>query len=229
MRRIPMRRWILTMMCVVTLVGIGLTASVAVADDEDRLTVPVTFGRGLNTGQAGNAVNHVIIPERIKVNQGGVVHFLVAGFHWPIIYKPGTSEEAIREFTGCDNPPANPPMFVDFPSPLPFTALLPPDDPRFYVGIKPAGPAGGVPPQFTQATPNNPIVAGSDTKSNAQNRLESVGFPAKEGKNRTTGVILSPKAAPGRYLVICNVRGHFCDGMVATVRVKEVEDDDDDD
>ena len=161
-----MRRWILTMMCVVTLVGIGLTASVAVADDEDRLTVPVTFGRGLNTGQAGNAVNHVIIPERIKVNQGGVVHFLVAGFHWPIIYKPGTSEEAIREFTGCDNPPANPPMFVDFPSTLPFTALLPPDDPRFYVGIKPAGPAGGVPPslrRLPRITPSSLVVTPSLT------------------------------------------------------------------
>ena len=223
-----MRRWILPMMCVVTLVGIGLTASVAVADDEDRLTVPVTFGRGLNTGQAGNAVNHVIIPERIKVNQGGVVHFLVAGFHWPIIYKPGTSEEAIREFTGCDNPPANPPMFVDFPSTLPFTALLPPDDPRFYVGINPAGG-----PQNTAATPivcpPGSTTCVTDTKSNAQNRIETVGFPATEGVNRNTGAILSPKAEPGKYLVICNVRGHFCDGMFAFVRVKEIEDEDEDD
>src|SRR5229473_6889750 len=97
-----MKRWTLSMMCVVILFGIGLTASLAMADEDERLSVSVAFGRGLNTAQAGNAVNHVILPEKIKVNQGGVVHFLVAGFHWPVIYKPGTSEEAIREFTGCD-------------------------------------------------------------------------------------------------------------------------------
>src|SRR5262249_23304916 len=203
----------LSMMCVVILLGIGLTASLVMAGEDEQLSVSVAFGRGLNTAQAGNAVNHVVLPEKIKVHQGGVVHLLVAGFHWPVIYKPETtSEEAIRKFTGCDNPPANPPMFVDFPSTLPFTALLPPDDPRFYVGIKPAGPAGGVPPQFTQATPDNPIIANSDTKSNAQNRVESVGFAATEGRNRTTGALLSPKAEPGKYLLICNLRGHFCDG-----------------
>ena len=32
---------------------------------------------------------------------------------------------------------------------------------------------------------------------------------------------------PGRYLVICNVRGHFMDGMYAWIKVVDVDDDND--
>ena len=49
-------------------------------------------------------------------------------------------------------------------------------------------------------------------------------FPLSSAQNRTDSIAFS---APGRYLVICNVRGHFNDGMYAWVRV--VADDDDDD
>src|SRR5262249_18993658 len=85
---------------------------------------------------------------------------------------------------------------------------------EFYHGIN---PAGGNPP--TQATPTNPIAPSSDTRSNARNRLESVGFPATQGV--VGGVVVSPKAEPGTYLVICNVREHFNDGMFAFVEVKK--------
>jgi len=91
-----MKRWTLSMMCVVILFGIGLTASLAMADEDERLSVSVAFGRGLNTAQAGNIVNHVILPNKIKVNLDGVVHFLVAGFHQAVVYKPGTRPEDIR-------------------------------------------------------------------------------------------------------------------------------------
>ena len=53
---------------------------------------------------------------------------------------------------------------------------------RFYLGINPA------------------VV--STNLSSAQNRVESVGFPASVG----TGTPPSEKAEPGVYLVICNVR-----------------------
>ena len=52
-------------------------------------------------------------------------------------------------------------------------------------------PAGG--PPATPATVN---------PSNASNRVESVSF-----------------SEPGTYLVICNIRGHFLDGMYAYVKV----------
>ena len=64
-------------------------------EDDDRLSVSVAFGRGLNTAQPGNPVNHVVLPKKIKVNQDGVVHFLVAGFHQVAVYKPGTKPKDI--------------------------------------------------------------------------------------------------------------------------------------
>ena len=74
-----MKRWTLSIMGVVTLVGIGLTVSSAMADHDDRLSVSVAFGRGLNTvrppGDPLAAVNHAILPHKIKVKQGGSYTF----------------------------------------------------------------------------------------------------------------------------------------------------------
>jgi hypothetical protein len=199
-----MKRWTLSMMCIVMLFGIGLTASLAMADEDERLSVSVAFGRGLNTAQPGNAVNHVVLPNKIKVKQDGVVHFLVAGFHQVVVYKPGTRPEDI---VVPPPPPGGDPFINDLTN-------------VFYLGINPAGG-----PLNTPATPDNPIVTGSDTTSNAQNRVETVGFPAEEGVS-ATGAFLSAKAEPGVYLVICNVRGHFLDGMFAFVKVKAEDEDD---
>jgi len=115
----------------------------------------------------------------------------VAGFHQAVVYKPGTKPE-------------------DIVVPAAGTFINDPTN-RFYQGINPAGG-----PLNTAATP---IVPG-DTRSNAQNRVESVSFPASEGV--VAGMVVSAKAEPGIYLVICNVRGHFLDGMFAFA---EVEDD----
>jgi len=179
--------WIASVITIATLLGMGLTIFPAVAEDVNKLTVPVAFGRGLNTAQAGNVVNHVIIPDEITVKQGGVVHFLVAGFHQPVVYKPGTQPEDIVIPSGA-------PLFINDPTN------------RFYLGINPGGG-----PQNTPGT----IVP----FSNSQNRVESVSFPASVG----TGVPSSEKADPGVYLVICNVRQHFLDGMFAFVKVQKAD------
>ncbi len=180
-----MKRWTRSMMCVGTLVVIGLTAAVALADDDDkRLNVSVAFGRGLNTAQPGNLVNHVIIPDEINIRQGGVVNFLLAGFHQITVYKPGTGPEDIVV-------PAAGTFINDLNN-------------VFYMGIL---PAGGPPPG----------ILPTDNPSNASNRSEPVGFPAALG----TGTPPSPIAEPGVYLVICNVRNHFRDGMFAFIEVKK--------
>jgi hypothetical protein len=159
-----------------------------VAEDDNKLSVPVAFGRGLNTAQAGNIVNHVVIPNQIDTKLDGVVHFLVAGFHQVVVYKPGTQpEEIVIPPTLPGNPP---PLFINDPTN------------RFYLGINPGGG-----PQMTPGT----IVP----FSNSQNRVESVSFPASVG----TGMPSSEKAEKGTYLVICNVRQHFLDGMFAFVKV----------
>src|SRR5262245_8952127 len=184
--------WIASTLMIATLLGMGLTIFPAVAADDNKLSVPVAFGRGLNTAQAGNFVNHVIIPNQINTKLDGVVHFLVAGFHQVVVYKPGTKAEDIVIPPGA-------PLFINDPNN------------RYYQGINPAGG-----PQNTQATPANPIVMGSDVRSNALNRIESVSFPALDGPGVPP---LSENAERGVYLVICNVRAHFQDGMFAYVKV----------
>jgi len=57
----------------------------------------------------------------------------------------------------------------------------------------------GTPPTFADANVN---------PSGVQNRTDSFGF-----------------STPGRYLVICNVTGHFVDGMYAWVNVVDGDDD----
>ena len=190
-----MKHWALSKKCGVALFCIGLTAPLAMADDDERQSVTVAFGRGLNTAQTGNIVNHAILPNDIKINQGGVVHFLVAGFHEPVVFVPNVSLDTIRNIANSGTST----FIFDPTKPAPTGA--------FYFGINPAG--------GPLNTPATPVVPG-DTRSNAQNRVESVGFPAAEG----TGNPPSPIAEPGVYLVICNVRQHFQSGQFGFVEVK---------
>jgi hypothetical protein len=153
----------------------GLPAEDKRADKNDGLSVTVAFGFGLNTLPAvePSAPNNRILPPDVKVRQGGVVHFLMSGFHMATVYKPGTEPEDIVV------PPSG--TFISDPT------MAPPSN-AFYFGINPQGG-----PLNTAAT-TNPF--------NGSNRQESVSF-----------------SEPGTYLVICNVRQHFLDGMFAFVEV----------
>jgi hypothetical protein len=94
-------------------------------DDNDRdpppLSVTVSFGAGLNTAQPGNAANHHILPRHIFLRRGGVVNFVVAGFHQVTVYNPGKKVEDVMP----ENPAG---LFVNDPNG------------RFYLGIAPAQP-----------------------------------------------------------------------------------------
>ena len=100
------------------------TAAVNAADD-NKLSVSVAFGRGLNTAQPGNPVNNIVIPDKIKLKQDGVVHFLVAGFHQIVVYKPGKVDEDVL-VSGSG-------LFINDANE------------QFYSGITPAGGPGGLP------------------------------------------------------------------------------------
>ena len=151
--------------------SLAVTTAAVKAEDDNKMSVSVAFGRGLNTTQPqGNPVNNVVIPNTIQLKQNGVVHFLVAGFHQIVVYKPGKVD-------------------TDVAVPGSGTFINDTND-QFYSGIV---PAGGPPPGL-------PITT---DPSNARNRVESVAF-----------------TEPGTYLVICNVRPHFNDGMFAYVQVK---------
>lgn len=173
--------------------ALALAAPAVVADEnhdhQRQSTTSATFGRGLNTAQPGNPVNHVILPTEIKVKAGGVVDFTVAGFHDIVIFKPGfTLEELIH--VGGGQFPLTPPIFVlppDPAAPLPVNLEMLADR-IYYRGINPAG------------GPLRTAVTGDP--ANGSNRSEPVAFLKK-----------------GTYLVICNIRPHLLDGMVAYVKV----------
>jgi plastocyanin len=158
-------------------------------DHQRQSNTSATFGRGLNTAQPGNAVNHVILPTEIRVKAGGVVDFTIAGFHDIIIFKPGFTLEHLVQ-VGGGQLPQTPPIFVLPPNPA---TALPVNlemlaDLIYYRGINPAG------------GPLATTVTGNPT--NGSNRSEPVAFLDK-----------------GTYLVICNVRPHLLDGMYAYVKV----------
>ncbi|HET9884218.1 MAG TPA: hypothetical protein VFS81_20870 [Candidatus Binatia bacterium] len=147
----------------------AVAASAVHAADDNKLSIPVAFGRGLNIA-ANLPENQIMIPDTVRLKQNGVVHFLVAGFHEIAIYNPGktTDDVAVRAGETFINDATN----------------------RFYKGIV---PAGGPPPALPVTT----------DPSNARNRVESVAFLEK-----------------GTYLVICNIRPHFENGMFGYVEVK---------
>jgi plastocyanin len=153
---------------VCALLALTFTTSERVTAQGDGNIATVSFGVGLNTPPT-SAQNHHVLPQTVRIKQGGVVNFNVAGFHQISVYQPGVRVEDIV----VANPTA---LFINYTTDL------------FYQGINPAGG-----PQGTPATAN---------PSNASNRVESVAFPE-----------------PGTYLVICNVRVHFQNGMYAYVVV----------
>ena len=160
----------ISMIAAVCAFSLPVAASVVHAADDNKLSIPVAFGRGLNTTQPqGNPANHIMIPDTVRLKQNGVVHFLVAGFHEIVIYNPGKTDDDVAV------PPSG--TFIND------------TNNRFYAGIIPAGGPLGTP--------------GTTNPSNAQNRVESVAF-----------------LQPGTYLVICNIRTHFNDGMFGYVVVK---------
>jgi hypothetical protein len=174
---------------------LALVSATATADDDhhggDKPSASAVFGRGLNTAQPpSNPLNHVIVPRQIRVDVGGVVDFVVAGFHDIVIFKPGFTLDDLITAGGGDLPRYQTSFVLppDPAEPLPSGVAFLTDE-IYYRGLNPAGG-----PLGTAVTPN---------PTNVNNRAEPVAFLEK-----------------GRYLVICNVRSHLINGMLAYVTVK---------
>jgi plastocyanin len=69
-------------------------------NDDKQQVVTVMFGVGMNTvlppNAISNPVNHHVLPELIHVRTGGVVNFVVAGFHQIFVYNPGVEASDIQ-------------------------------------------------------------------------------------------------------------------------------------
>ncbi|PYS51413.1 MAG: hypothetical protein DMG13_18715 [Acidobacteria bacterium] len=108
----------------------------------DRLPVP----------NPGSRNTHTLIPNEVKIQAGGTVNFIIAGFHQVVIYDNGTEPGDINKTLLL---------------PAPLNALI--DDPnhRIYRGLSPAG----VPANFFGAG-----IPAAAIPAPPQERIESVVF-----------------------------------------------------
>jgi hypothetical protein len=192
---------------VIGIVTIGPTAATGHSDPNGQV-VTVAFGPGLNTlppsGPSGPA-NHHVVPNRIQVSVGDIIHFVVAGFHQIRIYQPGVRLADVINLLPpeCRENPAPASCAAAGVSPLipldsPNDLDTAPDLPTYYEGLPPSI----APVAVTINSATGAAQVALPSRSSAQNRLETVSF-----------------AEPGRYLVICTILGHFNDRMIAWVEV----------
>lgn len=167
-------------------------------DDNTPTHVTVAFGTGNNNAQPGNTPNHHILPKDIKVRISKA-----RKLSGEVVSVPGTVNFIVSGFhwiwayqDGVS--------LQDVVDHIPATPGLFLNFEQITLGVSNVFAKGifpGTPPTFADAT--------ALPLSGAQNRTDSIAF-----------------STPGRYLVICNVTGHFIDGMYAWVRVVDDEDHD---
>jgi hypothetical protein len=187
----------------VSLLALSLAGSALRANDNDRgdndktpARITVSFGTGNNNAAAGNTPNHHIIPQEFKVRITKA-----RKLDGTVVVVPATVNFIVAGFhwVWVYQPVVTLQEVVDhLPTVAPLPLFLNYDVNVFAKGVFP-----GTPPTFADAGQAVPPLSG------AQNRTDSFAF-----------------STPGKYLVICNVRGHFVDGMYAWIKV--VDDDDDD-
>jgi len=192
-----MKRMTLSMICVLTFIGIALSASWAIEGNERRANAVVSFGqwetdltppldRLLGDPGMGVGNNHELIPNIVRIKVGGSVNFIISGGHIPTVYDDGTQPEDINP--NVTEPAANCPTT-----------------------------AGGV-----INDPTNRIYRGPCFSTNFGGTAATVPpTPVTTTIVRRDGVEVVKFTKPGTYLVICARKNHFVnDGMFGFVRVK---------
>ena len=115
-----MKRLALFLVFVLTFLRIGLSASSVMADDHRSDNVTVSFGlwdpnkadlmgapldRLLGDPAMGVGVNDIIIPDKVTIEEGDTVNFIIGGGHVLTIYDDGTKPKDID--TSVIEPAAN--------------------------------------------------------------------------------------------------------------------------
>jgi hypothetical protein len=104
-----MKRMTLSLIYVLTFIGIALSASLVMADDRRSDNVTVSFGlwdpnksdlsspldRLVGDPPMGGGVNDVLVPDKVTIKEGGAVNFIIGGGHVLAIYDDGTKPENI--------------------------------------------------------------------------------------------------------------------------------------
>jgi hypothetical protein len=99
-----MRRSTLSIMCLVTVLFLGLVAPLAMADDRPPANATVSFGAWQTDPLLDRFPNfssgarnlHQQIPKEVKIKAADAVNFIISGFHQLIVYADGTRPEEIN-------------------------------------------------------------------------------------------------------------------------------------
>ena len=187
-----MKRMTISLIYVLTFIGIALSASLAKADDKDRReTVTVSFGlwdpnkpdlsspldRFLGDPAQGVGVNDILVPQKVTIKEGDAVNFIIGGGHVLTIYDDRTKP---KDISGDIEP--------NCAFPLPTSGITTPCSPVNNMGVP---QAGGI-----LSDANGRIYRGAFLNVN----------PA-----RRDGVEVVQFTKPGTYLVICARKFHFID------------------
>lgn len=102
---------------------LALTGLSAVVFADAPASAIVNFGKSLNTS---GAENHILIPDKVTIRRGGIVNFIVSGFHQIVVYESGIDPEDI-DTNSLDGP------LIDDPVGRIYRGLDPrgDDDPNF--------------------------------------------------------------------------------------------------
>ena len=191
-----MKRIIFSLICVLTFIGIALSASLATADDKDRReNVTVSFGlwdpnksdllpaekpldRLVADPAMGRGNNDEVLPNVVKINEGDSVSFIISGGHVLGVYDDGTKP---KDIDGAIEP--------NCAVPLPTSGITIPCSPVNAAGQP---QAGGI-----LSDSNGRIYRGAFLNLVA----------------RRDGVEVVQFTKPGTYLVICARKNHFIDSM----------------
>jgi hypothetical protein len=185
-----MKRMILSLIYVLTFIGIALSASSVMADDRRSDNVAVSFGlwdpnkpdlsspldRFLGDPAQGAGVNDILVPQKVAIKEGEAVNFIIGGGHVLTIYDDGTKPKDI----GGDIEP-------NCAFPLPTSGITTPCSPVNAAGVP---QAGGI-----LSDSNGRIYRGAFLNLVA----------------RRDGVEVVQFTKPGTYLVICARKSHFID------------------
>jgi hypothetical protein len=186
-----MKRITFSLICVVTFVGIALSASSVIADDRRSDNVTVSFGlwdpnkpdlsspldRFLGDPAQGVGVNDILVPQKVTIKEGDAVNFIIGGGHVLTIYDDRTKP---KDISGDIEP--------NCAFPLPTSGITTPCSPVNNMGVP---QAGGI-----LSDANGRIYRGAFLNVN----------PA-----RRDGVEVVQFTKPGTYLVICARKFHFID------------------
>jgi len=171
------------------------------ADDKTPASITVTFGTGNNNATPGNTPNHHILPQEFKVRitrarkLDGTVVVVPASVNF--IVSGFHWVWVYKDGVSLEEVATHIPMGAP-----PLFLNYEGPTPVVVSNVFAKGVFQGTQPPFADAGLAVPPQSG------AQNRTDSFAF-----------------SHPGDYLVICNVTGHFIDGMYAWIHVVDEGDD----